>query len=222
MVVTEQDSFLILRGHWGTTDHCQCGLPQGCPECYGTMRCGCSDCYQPETRTFKIKKAKILALRFDKTKNLDSQVPENTEAKISHEESGAKFRAHVNQVKVEEGDVVLRRTQYMVHSQKRPMSYMETIQANRFHRLSVPNMKTRQQFEKSNKRDKIRDEFQEKPVGPPKQTRYFCKTCKVDICNACFSSVCNVHNVQFLGAAYFHCKSPFHKIQHTSKPNDQT
>ena len=125
----------------------------------------------------------------------------------------------MNQVNVEEGEVVLRRTNHMMgHNNRRPMSYMQTLHVNRFHRLSVPEQDI-QARQKSKRSDKLREEFQERAVGPPKQTRYFCKTCKADICNACFSSVCSAHNVQFLGAGYFHCKSPFHKIQHASKPS---
>jgi hypothetical protein len=190
------------------------------------MRCGCSDCYQPQTRTFKIKKAKTMTLRFDKAKNLDSPgSPDNMKADISHERSGATSRAVVTQVRVDEGDLVRRRTNYRADDTKRrPLSYMETLHVNRFHRLSVPDLQSRHQSGQVKRRDRVREEFQERAVGPPKQTRYFCKNCKADICNACFSSVCSAHNVQFLGAGYFHCKSPFHKIQHlsVSKPNDPT
>ena len=154
---------------------------------------------------------------------LDSPgAPENIKAEISHERSGATSRAVVSQVSVEEGDLERRRTNYRADDKRRPMSYMETLHVNRFHRLSVPDLQSRQQSGQLKRRERVREEFQERAVGPPKQTRYFCKNCNADICNACFSSVCSAHNVQFLGAGYFHCKSPFHKIQHASKPSDPT
>merc|ERR1712013_303131 len=44
--------------------------------------------------------------------------------------------------------------------------------------------------------------------------KYFCKKCNLDICNACFSTVCSSHMVQWIGSAFFHCQSPHHKIVH--------
>ena len=146
---------------------------------------------------------------------------EDIRAEISHERSGATSRATVSQVSVEEAALVVRRSNYRTEEARRPTSYMETLHVNRFHRLSVPDLQSRHQAGRP-RRERVREEFQERAVGPPKQTRYFCRNCKADICNACFSTVCSAHNVQFLGAAYFHCKSPFHKIQHVSKPNDRT
>ena len=204
---------LILRGHWGSTEHCQLCRGTGCPECYGKINCACPDCYQPQTRKFKIQKAKILALKLDKPKLLDPFAPEYASAVMSHEISSATNRVRVERVSVEEG-VVRRAHTSLQH--RRPVTFMETLHANRHHRLSVPDLQTRPPSDRPRTRERMREEFQERPVGPPKQTRYFCKTCLKDVCNACFSSVCGSHNVQFLGAAYFHCQSPFHKIQHES------
>ena len=217
MVVLESHNSgteLVLRGHWTTTHHCQLCNGTGCSECYGKINCACSDCYKPETRTFKIQKAKILHLKLDKPKVLDPFDPEPDSAVISHEVSRATLRAGVEEVRVEEG--VVRRGHSSLQTKRRPVTFMETLHLNRQHRLSVPDLQVRSPPERPRPRDRRREEFQERAVGPPKQTRYFCKTCNTDVCNACFSSVCGSHNVQFLGSAYFHCKSPFHKIQHNN------
>ena len=219
--MASSDTELILKGHWGHTDHCQCGLPSGCPDCYGKINCGCQDCYQPQTRTFKIRKAKSLALRFDKTKQLEPFSPEFACAEISHEVSAAVARVGEHQVCVEEGVVRRSHQRETLGYNRRPLTFMETLQTNRFHRLSVPELPSRPQPGQAKSRERRREELEERSVGPPRQTRYFCKTCNADVCNACFSSRCGTHNVQFLGAAYFHCKSPFHRIQHDSKPKDQ-
>ena len=202
---------LILKGHWGTTEHCQCGLPNGCPDCYGKINCGCSDCYQPETRTFKIKKARTLALRFDKTQHLDPFDPEYVTADISHETSRATLRARAEEVQVEAS--VVRRHHAGLDYKRRPMSVMETLRVNRQQRLSVPDFQARPVPDTQRRRERRREEFQERPVGPPKQTRYFCKTCNTDVCNACVSTSCSSHIVQFLGSGYFHCKERFQSLR---------
>merc|ERR1712193_270553 len=101
-----------------------------------------------------------MALRFDKTKNLDT-APETFQAEISHETSGATFRVSVSQVTVEEGSVVMRRSNYRGDDKRRATSYMESLHVNRFHRLSVQDLQGRQSGESSKRRERVREEFQE-------------------------------------------------------------
>ena len=42
---------------------------------------------------------------------------------------------------------------------------------------------------------------------PLKQTQYFWSKCKLDLCNTCFLSSCNTHNVLFVGSTQFVCQS---------------
>ena len=44
-----------------------------------------------------------------------------------------------------------------------------------------------------------------------KNTKYFCRTCSLDICNACFTTECSAHHLQWLGVATFNCYCPQHK-----------
>ena len=44
-----------------------------------------------------------------------------------------------------------------------------------------------------------------------KNTKYFCKRCDIYICNACFTSDCLDHDVQWIGNATFACESIYHK-----------
>jgi len=210
---------LILSGVWfGKEDHCDCGT--GCAECWGTIRCGCPDCYQPQTRTLKIRKAKSKKLKLDTPEKLpdnDTNLLFET-ATITHAVSEAKEKVKIVVVNVEVGDVVLRRSHKSVDYKRHTVSFVETSRLNR-NRLSMPELpKFEPKRTERKSKERIREPFIEKKVGPPKQTRYFCKTCNVNVCNVCVSSTCGAHNVQFLGSGYFHCQSPHHKIQHEHNP----
>merc|ERR1711915_201380 len=43
-----------------------------------------------------------------------------------------------------------------------------------------------------------------------KNSKYFCRSCNIDICNDCFTSGCSAHDVQWLGSSSFSCLSPQH------------
>jgi len=43
------------------------------------------------------------------------------------------------------------------------------------------------------------------PAPVLKQTKYFCKTCSLTICNSCFTRGCSAHNVDWMGQAKFAC-----------------
>lgn len=212
----------IFSGIWfGKEDHCQCGNVMGCAECYGTLRCGCSDCIQPSTKTYKLNKAKTKVLKFHTADTFQNDIDSLFEtAQVSHAESLAVSRVKINTVVVEVEDVVLRRSHKSVDFKRRPMSIMETPRSNhRLHRMSLPEMpKFEIKPSEPKRKEKVREQISARDVAPPKQTRYFCKTCNVNVCNVCFTSTCGAHNVQFLGSSYFHCQSPFHKIQHEHHP----
>ena len=40
--------------------------------------------------------------------------------------------------------------------------------------------------EKEPPKRKEREPLEARRVGPPKQVKYYCKNCNVDVCNACF------------------------------------
>jgi len=44
-----------------------------------------------------------------------------------------------------------------------------------------------------------------------KNSKFYCKSCNEHICNACFTTECMDHNVQWLGNATFRCESTYHK-----------
>jgi len=201
------------------TEHCQCGNEMGCPDCYGKLNCGCADCVKPLTRKVMIKKAKSLVLKTDKAPIFETDSVISETAIVSHVVSDCKENVKINSVVTEVCDVVLRRSHKSVDYKRRPMSFVETPKYNVKHRMSMPEMpKFELKKSEPKARERRRESYDEKNVGPPKQTRYFCKTCNASVCNACFTARCGAHNVQFLGSAYFHCQSPFHKIQHDHVP----
>ena len=201
------------------TEHCQCGREMGCPDCYGKLNCGCADCVKPLARKVMIKKAKSLVLKTDRAPIFETEKVITETAVISHVVSDCREKVKINSIVIEVGDVVLRRSHKSVEYKRRPVSFAETAIHNRSHRMSMPEMK-KIELKKSepNNRERRRESCDERIVGPPKQTRYFCKTCNASVCNACFTAKCGAHNVQFLGSAYFHCQSHFHKIQHDHVP----
>ena len=196
-------------------EHCQCGNEMGCPDCYGKLNCGCADCVKPLTRKVMIRKAKSKVLKTDKAPTFESDQVITETALISHVVSDCEEKVKVVAVVIEVGDVVLRRPHTSVDYKRRPVSSVETPKYNRAHRISMPEMPRFEMTKRDTRvRDRRREPGEEKRVGPPKQTRYYCKTCGANVCNACFTTRCGTHNVQFLGSAYFHCQSSFHKIQH--------
>ena len=44
-----------------------------------------------------------------------------------------------------------------------------------------------------------------------KNTKYFCKQCDFYICNACLTTQCFNHDVQWIGNSTFICECPKHK-----------
>ena len=44
-----------------------------------------------------------------------------------------------------------------------------------------------------------------------KNTKYYCKQCDFYICNACLTSQCFKHDVQWIGNSTFICECPKHK-----------
>ena len=167
----------------------------------------------------KLNKAKMMILRFDKADITPGSVLEFETALLSHhDDDNCSERAKISSVTVET-NVQHRRPRLSDNfASRRPVSVLETSRNQRNHRMSMPDMEKFELKTEKKPRERIRDSFKERAVGPPKQARYYCKTCKADVCNACFSSTCSAHNVQFLGSAYFHCASPYHKIQHDHNP----
>lgn len=223
MVVNEKDNILQEKkphasaNSSGKIEHCPCGT--GCAECYGTVRCGCPDCYTPEKKPrkkkkLKIRKAEIIEITFDSVIQIAQLLYEN--CILSHHVEKEKAKINQTVVKMDmEVEVVKRNHTSNYHFKRRPVSTIETPKTTRIsHRMSLPDMDFNLKLGKPKKREKLRDPFIVREVGPPKQTKYFCKKCNKDICTECFKTVCSAHNVQFVGTAKFHCQSPFHKIHH--------
>ena len=196
--------------------HCPCGT--GCVDCYGKFNCGCPDCYTPEKKPrkkkkLKIRKAEVIELLFDSVVPIAQLQYENCDL-IHHV---GKDRAKINRIVIqtdEDVETMRRSSDSNYHFKRRPVSCIEKTQTRSSHRMSLPDMNWNLKIEKPKRREKLRDPFIVKEVGPPKQTKYFCKKCQKDICTECFKTVCSAHNVQFIGTSKFHCESPFHKISH--------
>jgi len=174
----------------------------GCPECYGKLNCGCPDCYVPELKRGKKKRA-----------SLDLETMLSLPSILELEYS----TCTVSQVQEERVTVTkaLVRTQEEGKVQRRPISCVVADQVRRSrNRLSLPVMEVTVKEKEKPVRVRHIEPIQAREVGPPKQTKYFCRQCKVDICNACFSTVCSGHTVQWIGSACFHCASPSHRIVH--------
>ena len=223
MVLNEKDNILekeIPHGSVSTDGkivHCPCGT--GCADCYGTVYCGCPDCYTPEKKPrkkkkLKIRKAEVNEIYFDSVLQIAQLLYEN--CSLSHHVGKEKAKVTHIVVNVDvEVDVVKRNATSNYHFKRRPVSSIEMPKTTRAtHRMSLPDMDFNLKLGKPKKREKLRDPFIVKEVGPPKQTKYFCKKCNKDICTECFKTVCSAHNVQFIGTAKFQCESPFHKINH--------
>jgi len=228
MVVNEKDNLVEKQipseacPTDGKIEHCQCGT--GCVDCYGKFNCGCPDCYTPEKKPrkkkkLKIRKAEVVKVTLDSVSPLEQVLYET--CILSHHVG--KDRAKINRIVInvdEEVEVVKRSSYSNYHFKRRPVSCIEKTNSRSSHRMSLPDMDFNLKLEKPKKREKLRDPLIVKEVGPPKQTKYFCKKCQKDICTACFKTVCSTHNVQFIGTAKFHCESPFHNIDHDQRSPD--
>ena len=214
MVVSEKNKLVNTNAE--KILHCPCGT--GCADCYGKVNCGCPDCYTPEKpkrkkKKLKIRKAEVVELTFDSVFPIAQLLYEN--CSLSHHIGEARAKVNRIVIKIDEDVDVVKRSSYSnYHFKRRPVSCIEKSQTRSSHRISLPDMNYNLKLEKPKKREKLRDPVIVKEVAPPKQTKYFCKKCKADVCNACFTTVCSAHNVQFIGTAMFHCESPFHKIKH--------
>jgi len=204
------------------TIHCMCGT--GCVDCYGKVNCGCPDCFTPEIKPrkkkkLKTKQAQLIEITFDSVSPIDHLIYEN--CTLTHHEEVAKTKVNKTVTKVHEAVEVVKRNSYSnYHFKRRPASCVETPKLKfSSHRMSLPDMDLNMKLEKPKRREKLRDPMIIKEVGPPKQTKYFCKKCKADVCNDCVTNECSSHNVQFIGTSRFHCQSPFHKIQHQHLDN---
>jgi len=196
-------------------EHCQCRT--GCSECYGKLNCGCPDCYVPQLNMGKRKK---VSLELMEMRSLPG-IPElhyNT-VTISHvtEHWG---KVTKTTVKAEE-DPVRRRSCADGDVSRRPdscmLNYHHQISRKRW---SMPVMETVIKEKEKPRRNRTREIFEARDVAPPKQVKYFCKNCDLDVCNQCFRTVCSSHLVQWIGSACFHCASPFHKIVHQNESNE--
>jgi len=184
--------------------HCPCGT--GCSECYGKVNCGCPDCFEPEKKPRKKRKLQRRRAEISEPNQLESicfmdAIEYQTCQVVEHKDM------------VLEMVVVIR--QKIGHlERRRPQSCIE-LQFSRPRRRSDFLTWESQSPEVKQKPARPRSGglFLEKEVGPPRQTKFFCRTCKRDICNACFtSSVCAKHSVQWIGSAKFHCSSPYHQV----------
>jgi len=171
--------------------HCPCGT--GCPECYGKLNCGCPDCYVPELKRGKKKSVTLSMVDM-------AHMPAILELEYSF--------CTVSQVMEEKATA----TKVSVRTQEGRKSVVLKTR----NRWSMPVIPTPIK-EKEPPKKKDREPLEARRVGPPKQVKYFCKNCNVDVCNACFSSVCSGHQVQWIGSAFFHCASPYHKIVHEAR-----
>jgi len=221
MGVTEKDGSVKKHVQGSAKDgiiHCDCGT--GCVECYGKVNCGCPECYVPikkprKKRKLKIKTAEEDELIFNDVLPTSIIHVQYENCLLSHHQV-ANQRAQVVQVYVQTNDdvdVIRRNTN--IPFRRRPVSCIEKSSVRTKHRISLPDMDFNVKTGNPKPRTRLRDSFVEKEVGPPKQTKYFCKKCQKDICTECFKSVCNSHNVQFIGSTRFFCESPFHKIDHS-------
>jgi len=175
--------------------HCPCGT--GCPECYGKLNCGCPDCYVPEFKRGKKKRVSV---------DLESVVLlPRLEYSI----------CTVSRV-VEEGRATLTKvTKPIVCTQEEPVQRRPgSFALKTRNRWSLPAIPVTIKEKEKEKTRRTREPIDARNVGPPKQVKYFCKKCNLDICNACFSTVCSSHMVQWIGSSFFHCASPHHKIVH--------
>lgn len=196
--------------------HCQCRT--GCSECYGKLYCGCPDCYVPEIKTGKRKK---LVVEVEEEEGLERI--ERLEYMYCTVVHCREEREVATKTEVQTQEYVLRRPRVSDPvSHRRPVSCVLADQVRRSrNRRSLPNMDI---LIKDKETPPItaapREPFSVRAVGPPRQTKYYCKNCGLDICNVCFSTVCSPHTVQWIGTSNFHCTSPFHKIVHEHKEEE--
>jgi len=175
--------------------HCDCGT--GCPECYGKLNCGCPDCYVPEYKRGKKKRVTLELESVDIIPQLE-------------------YSACTAVARVEgEGALVAKVTKAVVRTQEEPVQRRPGSAALKTrNRWSMPAIPVTVKEKEKEKTSRTREPLDPRKVAPPKQVKYFCKKCNLDICNACFSTVCSSHMVQWIGSAFFHCQSPHHKIVH--------
>jgi len=196
--------------------HCPCGT--GCSECYGKLNCGCPDCYVPEIRKGK---KKFVLVEVENWKELERiQGLDYNYCTVSHVREE---REVATKTEVQTQEYVFRRQRVSDPvAPRRPISCVLADQVRRSrNRLSLPNMDVLiKEKEKPPVSKTPREPLSARNVGPPRQTKYYCKNCAKDICNVCFSTVCSPHTVQWIGTANFHCASPFHKIVHEHKEEE--
>lgn len=170
-----------------------------------------ADCYVPELKMGKRKRVSLDLM--DMTKLPKILELEYSVCTISHVEDRTEVVTKTL-VRTQE-DVVRRRSCNDAMVQKRPDSCLLTYQHRMSRkRWSMPAMDVMIKEKEKPVKQRTRELFEAKDVGPPKQVKYFCKKCKVDVCNECFRTVCSSHTVQWMGQACFHCASPYHKIVH--------
>ena len=139
----------------------------------------CSD-YCVVDRTVRLNKARSKVLRLDQAPPvLPSEAPTPETVTVGHYISAATHTASATAAVVLEAEVTFRRPP---RDTRRPVSGAGEVRsaAPRHHRLSMPAPalpRTEARQPRAAAR-RSRDLGEARAVGPPKQTRYYCKTCK--------------------------------------------
>jgi len=187
--------------------HCLCGT--GCPDCYGTLRCGCPDCVPPDCscrhcrarrgpgKLCRATRHQVRWERLGKLPPLEYQVAVLVRPSFGTEE----------QCSVEEKPSVLSCSEV----KRRPQSCLFPHS----HRLASQRTWSGEWDRPAPRVRPPRSPAPLRRTEPAKQTKYFCRQCRVDVCNVCLTrTACAGHNVQFLGQATFACQSAAHVIDH--------
>jgi len=182
-----------------TIVHCPCGT--GCADCYGTLYCGCPDCYvPPEVKKRKKLKVKKSSVEFEKGPKGELAYKLQLKETESYELEKCLVTAHTK----EWGKVIVTTPQVQTAGNKAERRRSEIVLRNAQPIKNNPKPP----------RPKSLGFLLESKIGPPKHTRYFCRTCRLDICNPCFMKTkCAGHNIQYLGSSRFYCESPFHPVE---------
>ncbi|XP_023346508.1 uncharacterized protein LOC111715423 isoform X2 [Eurytemora carolleeae] len=117
-------------------------------------------------------------------------------------------RAIVDVVQTKIDDLL--RPAVLIRRNPRPISIVEPVVNARRNRLSLPVLSDFYLPKTKEITSPSKPPFTARNCKPIKQTKFYCKQCKTDICNACFTSFCAGHNVQWIGQATFLCQARLH------------
>ncbi|XP_023346506.1 uncharacterized protein LOC111715423 isoform X1 [Eurytemora carolleeae] len=190
--------------------HCVCGT--GCVDCYGKINCGCPDCVTPVKVCIKLptlKWANVLTIEDLAEYIEDLFINRGTYIQVPIlicQDTSDRAIVDVVQTKIDD----LLRPAVLIRRNPRPISIVEPVVNARRNRLSLPVLSDFYLPKTKEITSPSKPPFTARNCKPIKQTKFYCKQCKTDICNACFTSFCAGHNVQWIGQATFLCQARLH------------